>query len=141
MRTISKAFAYVTHRSRLLILRHPHAPQAGLQVPSGTIQAEETPAKAVLREANEETGLRGLVLERELGVAEFDMTPFGRPELQRRHFFHVGVTAEPPDTWRHWEMTPTGGAEPILFEFFWAELPSGIPPLIAGHDAFLGRLK
>ena len=35
--TIRKAFAYVTHGNRLLIFSHPLAPEAGLQVPAGTM--------------------------------------------------------------------------------------------------------
>jgi len=29
---------------------------------------------------------------------------------------------------------------PIMFEFFWAPLPDGVPPLIADHDGMLPQL-
>jgi NUDIX domain-containing protein len=51
-----KAFAYITNRNRLLVFIHPFAPEAGIQVPAGTIKADERPKEAVLREAFEETG-------------------------------------------------------------------------------------
>jgi 8-oxo-dGTP pyrophosphatase MutT (NUDIX family) len=38
----------------LLLFEHPHA---GIQIPAGTIEPDETPEAAVLREATEETGL------------------------------------------------------------------------------------
>ena len=38
------------------------APEAGIQVPAGTVEADETPAAAALREAREETGLGDLRL-------------------------------------------------------------------------------
>ena len=32
-----KAFAYITHGNRLLVFRHVHHPEAGVQVPVGTV--------------------------------------------------------------------------------------------------------
>jgi hypothetical protein len=49
-----KVFAYITHCNRLLVFVHPFAPEAGIQVPAGTIKANERPEEAVLREAFEE---------------------------------------------------------------------------------------
>jgi 8-oxo-dGTP pyrophosphatase MutT (NUDIX family) len=59
-----KAFAYITHQKRLLVFRHADAPEAGVQVPAGTIKALERPEQAVLREAVEETGLTDLTVGR-----------------------------------------------------------------------------
>ena len=52
-----KVFAYLTHGHRLLVFRHADFPEAGSQVPAGTVQPDERPDEAVLREAYEETGL------------------------------------------------------------------------------------
>ncbi len=140
-RTVEKAFAYITHRERLLVFRHPDAPEAGIQVPAGTIKPGETPEEAVLREVMEETGLVELSLVGKLGISDFDMSPFGKPEVQRRHFFHLRLEEAPPETWRHEERDPSeGGDASIVFEFFWAPLPDGLPQLIAGHGALLGCL-
>ena len=46
-----KVFAYITYHHRLLVFSHPFAPEAGIQVPAGTIKADEPPEAAVLREA------------------------------------------------------------------------------------------
>ncbi len=32
-----KAFAYITHAHHLLVFSHPAAPEAGIQVPAGTV--------------------------------------------------------------------------------------------------------
>jgi hypothetical protein len=32
-----KAFAYITHQKRLLVFRHVDVPEAGIQVPAGTM--------------------------------------------------------------------------------------------------------
>jgi 8-oxo-dGTP pyrophosphatase MutT (NUDIX family) len=42
-----------------LIFSHPDYPEAGLQVPAGTLEPGEHPEAGVLREAYEETGLTG----------------------------------------------------------------------------------
>ena len=68
---VRKAFAYVTHNNRLLIFSHPLEPEAGLQVPAGTMNDGETPEHAVLREAAEETGLESLRIVRFLGGVFF----------------------------------------------------------------------
>jgi 8-oxo-dGTP pyrophosphatase MutT (NUDIX family) len=143
---IRKAFAYITHRAaageRLLIFSHPRSPAAGLQVPAGTVEDGETPEAAALREAEEETGLEGLVLVAFLG--ERTVAVRGRAEVHHRFFFHLRYEGEPPAVWRRTEDFPSGrGALPKvrpLFELFWVPLPDGVPELSAGHDALLPRL-
>ena len=136
-----KVFAYVTHGDRLLVFRQPVAPEAGIQVPAGTVQAGERPEEAVLREAREETGLSDLVLVRPLGEHRRDMSDFGLDETHHRSFYHLRCAGEPPTAWLHYESDPADGSpEPTLFEFFWAHLPGGVPTLIADHDKQLPRL-
>ena len=38
-----KVFAYLTHGHRLLVFRHADFPEAGIQVPAGTVQPDERP--------------------------------------------------------------------------------------------------
>jgi ADP-ribose pyrophosphatase YjhB (NUDIX family) len=66
-RVIDKVFAYITHQNRLLIFRHTDFPEAGIQVPAGTVLTDEDHATAVLREAQEETGLSDLAIKSYLG--------------------------------------------------------------------------
>jgi 8-oxo-dGTP pyrophosphatase MutT (NUDIX family) len=135
-----KVFAYITHGDRLLVFRHPHAPEAGIQVPAGTVEPGEALDVAVLREAEEETGLPDLRLARFLGERQRDMRDIGRDEIHHRHFYHLICGGDPPATWEHWERDPSDGSEPPLFAFFWARLPDAIPDLIAGHGALLPEL-
>jgi ADP-ribose pyrophosphatase YjhB (NUDIX family) len=137
-----KVLAYITAGPRLLVFRHPEVPAAGIQVPAGTVEPGERLADAVLREAAEETGLRGLTLVGYLGDQVRDMADCGRAEIHQRHFYHLRYSGTPPDTWRHAERfgsdQPAG--PPIVFEFYWVALPAGVPPLIADHDALLPTL-
>jgi len=136
-----KVFAYITHGPRLLVFRHPEAPEAGIQVPAGTVRAGEDLAAAVLREAAEETGRADLVLVRFLGDQVRDMRDWGRDEIHHRHFYHLRCTGDPPATWRHWESDPSDGSPgPIPFDFFWARLPDGVPELISDHGKLLPQL-
>lgn len=132
-----KAFAYITWGDTLLVFSHPDFPEAGIQVPAGTIEPGEDPEAAALREAFEETGLAGLTLVAPLGEQVRDVTALGKVEAHHRYFFHLRCTESPPRTWRHWEEFPSDGSERVAFDFFWAPLPDGVPPLIAGHDAYL----
>ena len=134
-----KVFAYITHGERLLLLSHPFAPDAGIQVPAGTVEAGEDWTTAVLREAYEETGLDNLEIVRHLGDAE-QRWP-GRTEVALRHFYHLRCTEQPPERWWHKELHPSEGeAERIPFEFFWAQLPYEVPVLAPGHEQFLADL-
>ncbi len=134
-----RAYAYVTSGRRLLVFRHVHFPEAGLQVPAGTIDAGEEPADAVLREAEEETGLRGLQLVSFIARDERDMSDCGANELQHRWFFHLRYDGQVKESWRHAE-TSGGKTEPIWFEFFWADLPDGVPKLVANYDDYVAKL-
>ncbi len=136
-----KVFAYITHGRRLLVFRHPESPEAGIQVPAGTVQPGEDLEAAVLRVATEETWRTDLVLVRFLGEEVRDRSDVGRDEIHHRHFYHLRCTGDPPATWRHWETDPSDGSPgPIPFDFFWAPLPDGVPELIAGHGKLLPQL-
>ena len=141
-RTIHKVFAYITHRNRLLIFRHTDFPEAGIQVPAGTVKADEELEVAVLREAFEETGLNGLTLHSYLGEQIRNMQDVGKDEIHHRHFYHLLCEGDAPDEWQHDETDPSdGGAFPIRFEFFWATLPSQVPDLICDHGIMLPVLE
>ncbi len=134
-----KVFAYITYGDLLLVFNHPYAPEAGIQVPAGTMEEGEEPEEAVMREAFEETGLSGLQPRAFLGAYDHDVRE--RDQIHRRWFYHLACEERPPTRWRHREMDPSeGGPEPITFEFFWVKLPDCVPPLAAGHDTMLPKL-
>ena len=135
-----KALAYITSGDMLLVFSHPDYPEAGIQVPAGTIEEGEPPAEAALREAREETGLTALTLVSFLGEQMYDRSalPLRSDEIHQRFFYHLACEGTPPATWRHYETHRSdGGTEAIAFDFFWARLPDGVPELIAGQGALL----
>ena len=132
----SKAYGYVLKGERLLVMEHPDHPEAGVQVPGGTVEPGETPRQAVLREVREETGLDGVEVVALVGTADFHMGDFGRDELQSRHFFWLRCVEETPESWIGHE--ESHGA-PIRLRFRWVPLGQGLD-LIAGHGALLPEL-
>lgn len=135
-----KVFACITHAQRLLVFRQPHAPEAGVQVPAGTLRPDESPEQGVMREALEETGLTDLRLEAFLGQCDFAVSSLD--QVHRRRFYHLSCGSRPPATWRHVEKDPDGQhGRQFVFEFFWVPLSGPMPPLAPGHDRMLHRLR
>lgn len=104
--TVEKVTAFIIRSTPngplLLLFEHPNA---GIQIPAGTVEAGETPEQAVLREIKEETGLTAPVLRRYLGMQEENL-----PEDQR-------LVAS----------ATTVYARPDLSSFDWAHLHRGTP--------------
>lgn len=146
--TKHKAFAYITSGTtsgttrgmRLLLLAHPNQPEAGLQVPAGTMEPGETPEQAVLREAREETDLEHLILVELIGRQTYDARTWGRDELHDRWFFHLRCEQTTAECWSTTEESPSDGDEPVAFELFWVPLDQTFPALIADHDRYVTNL-
>ena len=138
---VDKVVAYLLQTGLLAVFRHDndHDPltESGLQVPAGTRCPGEDLGAAVLREAQEETGVRGLRVVRFLGESEYDMRPYSNT-VHRRHFFQLSCTHLLPDTWQHVERDG-GAGPPRPFTFSWLE-PRRAHVLAAGQGALLGRL-
>jgi len=135
---VLKVAAYVTHAGRLLVFEHVDVPDAGVQVPAGTVRPGEALPAAVLRETVEETGLEQLQIVRYLGARTYDARA-SHGQLHERHFFHIACTAQPPETWIHHELHD-GLEPPTAFRFFWAPLGDSELDLVADFGALLNEL-
>lgn len=128
MSPLRKAYAYIirerpmsagatpTGGREFLVFRHRDFPEAGVQVPKGTVLPDETPEAAVLREAHEETGLSTLTLLRPLAT---DRQLQADGMLYERHFFALAAPVTTPDAWDH-VVTGSGGDTGLVFSYFWA---------------------
>jgi 8-oxo-dGTP diphosphatase len=134
-----KVLAYITNGNRLLVFRHADYPQAGIQVPAGTIEEGESPEAAVMREAYEESGLENLHLLAFLGESQRDLRPRGRDEIQQRYFFHLTCDGDCPETWSHIERNPRGVYKEYQFDFSWAALDN-VPELAGDQGEMLHLL-
>jgi 8-oxo-dGTP pyrophosphatase MutT (NUDIX family) len=134
---VNKVLAYITYQGSLLVFRQPDFPDAGLQIPGGTVEAGEALEAAALREAHEETGLLKLKLVAYLGCTEYQLkVDIGPPH--RRHFFHLSYAEPGPSRWEHFESAPSLGGPPIRFELWWE--PLGSVRLDWEMDALLPRV-
>lgn len=103
---VKKVTAFVTRAGKdgleLLLLQHPNA---GIQIPAGTVEENEPPEKAALREVEEETGLTGMSIKAYIGY--LDQALLGNQRIITRK---TKAYARPDST-----------------SFDWAEFRRGIP--------------
>lgn len=102
MADIEKVVCYVT-RSRgasldLLVFDHRDDPEAGTQVPAGTVDPGEAPDAAADRELFEETGLRDLPRLGMLDARGWMNPASGNLHLRRVYHYHAEAA---PDAWDH----------------------------------------
>jgi 8-oxo-dGTP diphosphatase len=136
-----KVYAYIVQDRDLMVFEHPDSPEAGIQVPGGTVEDGEALEAAVLREAFEETGLEGLTIAAYLGQQVRDMRDYGKDEMHQRHFYHLTCSTVIPQQWRSVEQFPSGEASgPIHFLLYRAPLDN-LPGLIADLDAYIRVLR
>lgn len=57
MQIYRKVLAYITYNDKLLVFTHRDAPEAGVQVPGGTVEPDESIEDALYREIAEESGI------------------------------------------------------------------------------------
>jgi 8-oxo-dGTP pyrophosphatase MutT (NUDIX family) len=88
----------------LLVFDHP---QAGTQIPKGTLEEGESHREGVLRELAEETGVRDVEIVRSVGTWRRRPVVEGRPELHTWEVFELRPTAPLADEWIH----PCEGSE------------------------------
>jgi 8-oxo-dGTP pyrophosphatase MutT (NUDIX family) len=132
--------AYITWENRLLVFEHTEFPEAGIQVPAGRPEADKTLEEAVMREAQEETGLTDLRMVSRLGSRLFEFTEVAG-DIENRHFFHLEYLGDAPEQWLHHEEQPSDGSpSPIEFRFFWVDLRFPLE-LAWGHCELLYDIK
>ena len=132
-RRVDKVACYVVRDGTLLVFRHRDHPDAGVQVPAGTVEPGEDPADAAIRELREETGRDAFALVRELGRDERLFDESGRHERHSRRFFEFATLAPLPDRWSN----RAEGA--YWFEFFWTALTEDLE-LAGDQHVFIARL-
>ncbi|TDL32011.1 NUDIX domain-containing protein [Jeotgalibacillus sp. S-D1] len=136
--TPKKAYGYVTRvrngKKQVLAFRHKGIPEAGFQIPKGTVKEDEEPYSAVSREIKEETGINRFEVKKMI-AEDFWRNDDG--VIHHRYFYKI-VCDEMTDEWEH---NPTGGGEEqgLTFQFFWLSSDEEVE-LIRGHADYLKPL-
>lgn len=113
---IPKVLAYIIQYNQILTFRHRDYPEAGIQVPAGTVDPGESPEEAVLREVREESGIKGLHIQEKIGVYSYFHEQ--KKEWQERHVFVLISNNSLPEQWTH---TVSSGTDDkgLVFEYEW----------------------
>jgi ADP-ribose pyrophosphatase YjhB (NUDIX family) len=132
-----KVLAYITRerdgRRELLVFTHRDDPEAGVQVPAGTVEPGEPIEAALLREIREESGLADVQLVRQL--AEHEEVEWDN----NRHVFHLIAPNGAPDRWAH-IVHGQGEDAGMVFEYRWVDLSERVELAGAQHK-WLGLLN
>jgi len=106
-RVARKVVGYVVREDKLLVFTHGDIPLevTGVQVPAGTLEADETPKDTVLREVLEETGLVTRSVS-DLGMVHYDAVRQSH-EIHGRYFFQLApILGKVPERWSAGEDNP-----------------------------------
>lgn len=136
----TKVLAYITRQQdkkrQLLIFSHLGFPEAGLQVPGGSVESEEDLQTAVLREVAEEAGLTEFSAIDYLGEKFF--VAHTKREIHQRHFFHLVINGQSPDRFLH-HVSAGEEDQGLAFQYEWVALGE-VPTLAVEQDAMLATL-
>lgn len=130
---VEKVLAYITRGDELLVFEHAGNPDAGIQVPAGTVEPGESLEKAVLREVQEETGLDITDQPRSLG--RFEWFRKDRNEIHGRNVFHFEIETD-EEEWLH-AVDGKGEDQELVFQFYWLPIAKVAPILAADQGAYL----
>ena len=133
--------AYVTRersgRVDLLVFDHEGMPEVPTQVPAGRVDAHESLEQGVVREVEEETGLK-VTIAGLLADPEEHVRAHG-PGAHDTYAFHAMAEADGPDAWTH-PVTGTGMDVGLVYECRWVPLDE-CPPLWGNPDPLVEKLR
>jgi len=142
MQPRQKVQCYITREHagslQVLVFEHVDYPDAGVQVPAGSIEPGETPEEAALREAREESGIQQLCVQRYIG--KFHWWHADRREDHERHIFQLTTKQTLPERWQH---TVSAGAEDkgIRFACYWLDCAVAVQVLSGNQGDYLQYLE
>lgn len=139
---VRKAVAYITrlngNRKQVLVFEHQGRPEAGVQVPAGTVESNESVEEAVVREVKEEAGLNFSGKLKYLG--EFNWHRADRKEVHLRNIFHLKFDAHLKDEWFHL-VSGHGEDSKMIFRFYWEDTDKAINILESEQGKYLFLLE
>ena len=130
-----KVLAYITKEEddgrEILVFEQKDNPDAGLQVPGGTIEEDELLIDALYREIEEETGIPREDLELKGKVNKTKYFPMNRDVVYERTIFHLSFIGNGQTRWEHL-VESTGKDDGMTFCHRW--IPVKDLPELAGNQ-------
>lgn len=138
-----KALAFITRRNhdgemQLLLHEHVDFPEAGVQVPAGTIEEGESPIQAAKRESMEEVGIGRLKYIKTIGTYDY-CAEYDNNNIHERHIIHFHAPSGGEDRWDH-RVSSGGFDKGLLFRCYWKNLKS-IGELAGDQHIFLDKIR
>jgi ADP-ribose pyrophosphatase YjhB (NUDIX family) len=132
-----RVVAYVTRGRELLVFNHRDEPGVPTQVPAGRVDHGESLEQGVVREVEEETGLRVRVVAELAGAEEVERL-YGAL-VHESHAFHALSEPGGPEAWEH-HVSGGGMDSGFVFACRWVPLDD-CPPLWGKPDPLVERLR
>lgn len=137
-----KVLAYITREqesnSEILVFKHKDYPNAGWQVPGGTIESDELIIDALYREIEEETGIPREDLELKGKVNKTNHYPEHSDTIHERTIFQLSYTGNHSKEWEHC-VEGDGKDEGLIFCHRFIPIKE-LPELAANQDQGLPLL-
>ncbi len=139
--TKEKVLAYILRQlngqTEILIFRHADYPEAGVQVPAGTLEIGEERVAALLREVEEESGLTTFEKVRLIGTTTF--LAHSKQEIHQRHYYQLNFQGDSPTQFEH-RVSGKGVDKNMLFVYEWIAIDN-LPKLAANQDEMLTNIQ
>lgn len=140
MKIKDKVLAYIVRNSssgqELLVFDHRNFPDAGTQVPAGTVKLGEPIENALKREVLEESGISLSSIGRFVGSYEWHRNDLN--ELHKRHVFFISLEGL-KDSWQH-IVTGSDDDNSLVFDYFWISLEEASSLLAANQGDYLEHI-
>lgn len=118
-----KVVAYITRGRELLVFEHEGMPEAGVQVPAGTVEPDEPLEAALWREVAEESGLTQSQLTFQHWLGDWAHPTYNLV----RHYAWLTIGPDAPNHWVH-RVHGDGEDNGLRFVFRWEAIA---PALLA----------
>jgi 8-oxo-dGTP diphosphatase len=140
---IEKVLVYLIRNrdniSELLVFEHLDFPEAGIQVPAGTIKKGEGSEAAAMRELKEETGLATIKIEKFLG--SFEYLHLHRNETHMRNVLLASTEDKSiPALWVH-TIEGDGEDSELRIKCYWVPVSNAKSLLVVGQGDYLDLLE
>ncbi|MBP2111222.1 NUDIX hydrolase [Paenibacillus silagei] len=132
MQIYRKVLAYITYNDKLLVFTHRDAPEAGVQVPAGTVEPDESVEDALYREIAEESGIEQQELRLVKHLKTYLYYAEHKQQRHERHVYWLEFVHEPLPAWEH-RISAAGEDAGLVFDYYWVPVQEAV---LAGGQGY-----
>ncbi len=136
-----KVIAYILRRKsegfEILVFDHLDFPEAGVQVVGGTVEENEDPKFALIREIKEESGLEYSLNDLQY-IGESEYLRKDKPEINLRKYYKI-LSNNLNENWVH-HVASNGEDNGLKFYFYWLTIDQAKEVLTGNFSEFLDQV-